>query len=324
MVSAQLHYLVVPECDALVHGGDSRASRHLLPAGWQIGTLLTMTPPTYTPYDGSAKPFTIGLMPLDPDRWIEPDADWARYVGEKRALVASRRDDVFVAEADTSDAQREALDLLCQHLTDRYPDLCSKIKDDNPPLLSAGLMVQDDLVLMRRKEDGWHLVAGFVAFPSSWSLAEKFGRPMQAIHADVPGFGEGTRNAALITRIFDNLQVTQPVERLNWSINTTDALFLPLSKHHRPPEDTPFTLAERFARVERQTLRKLPRSGDILFTIRVYVDPIAVIARHPRASEIAASFAAQLEKLDEHQTAYKGLTLQKAALAAKLHALASI
>ncbi len=36
---------------------------------------------------------------------------------------------------------------------------------------------------------------------------------MQAIHADVPGFGEGTRNAALITRIFDSLQVAQPVER---------------------------------------------------------------------------------------------------------------
>jgi len=198
-----------------------------------------MTPPTYTPYDGSAKPFTIGLMPLDPDCWIEPDADWARYVGEKRALVEIRRDDVFVAEADTSDAQREALDLLRQHLRERHPNLCPDVPDtdsDLPPLLRAGLMIQDDLVIMRRKQDGWHLVAGFVAFPSSWSLREKFGRPMHAIHADVPGFGEGTRNATLIHRIFDNLQVSQPVERLNWSVNTSNALFLPLSKHRRPPQ----------------------------------------------------------------------------------------
>lgn len=285
-----------------------------------------MTPPTYTPYDGTAKPFTIGLMPLDPGRWIEPDADWARYVGEKRALVESRRDEVFVAEADTLDAQREALALLRQHLRERHPHLCPDIPDTDahlPPLLRAGLMIQDDLVIMRRKDDGWHLVAGFVAFPSSWSLREKFGRPMQAIHADVPGFGEGTRNAALINRIFDNLQVAQPVERLNWSVNTTSDLFLPLSKHRRPPQAEPFTLLERFARVERQTLRKLPRSGDLLFTIRVYVDPISAIADHPQASRLASSFAAQLESLDDDQAAYKGLTLQKRELAAKLHALAN-
>lgn len=285
-----------------------------------------MTPLTYTPYGGSARPFTIGLMPLDPSRWIEPDDDWARNVGEKRRLIETHRDEIFVAEADTAEAQQEVFDFLLAYLAEYHPKLADSVahatERDAPPLLRAGLLVQDDLVIMRRREDGWHLVAGFVAFPSSWSLQEKFGRPMQAIHADVPGFGEGTRNAALITRIFDNLQVSQPVERLNWSVNVTDELFLPLSKHRRPPSADPFTLAERFARVERQTLHKLPKSGDILFTIRVYVDPIAAIADHPNAAKLAGSFAAQLDSLDEQQAAYKGLILQKAELVAKLRALA--
>lgn len=281
-----------------------------------------MTLPIYTPYDGSARPFTIGLMPLDLARWIEPDDGWGHYVGEKRRLLDAHRDEIFVAEDGTEEAQQEAYDLLRTHLAERHPGLSDATDCNTPPLLRAGLLVQDDLVIMRRKQDGWHLVAGFVAFPSSWSLLEKFGRPMQAIHADVPGFGEGTRNAALITRIFDNLQVSQPVERLNWSVNITDDLFLPVSKHRRPPSADTFTLAERFARVERQTLRKLPKSGDILFTIRVYVDPIAAIAHHPNAGWLAASFAEQLEGLDEQQAAYKGLTLQKAELAAKLRALA--
>jgi len=286
-----------------------------------------MTLPTHTPYDGSTRPFTIGLMPLDLARWIEPDSDWARYIGEKKRLIESHRDEIFVAEEGTAEAQQEVLDLLQAHLRECHPEFAHSVTDaanrDAPPLLRAGLLVQDDLVVMRRKQDGWHLVAGFVAFPSSWSLQEKFGRPMQAIHADVPGFGEGTRNAALITRIFDNLQVSQPVERLNWSVNVTDDLFLPVSKHRRPPSAEPFTLAERFARVERQTLRRLPRSGDILFTIRVYVDPIAAIAHHPNAGKLAESFAVQLDSLDDHQAAYKGLTLQKAELAAKLRALAA-
>ncbi|MGY5808424.1 heme-dependent oxidative N-demethylase family protein [Rhizobium sp. LEGMi198b] len=297
-----------------------------------------MTLLTYTPYDGSAKPFTIGLMPLDPARWIEPDADLGRYLDEKQRLLYDRRNDVFVSEAGSEHAQRECLDLLTTYLCEQHPAIYRRDGDtisaaghsidladpSLPPLLKAGSLVADDLVIMRRKENGWHLVAGHVAFPSSWSLQEKFGRPMQAIHGDVPGFGEGTRNAVLITRIFDNLQVAQPVERMNWSVSTTKELSLRTSKHSRPPAATPPTLETRFARVERQTLRKLPVSGDILFTIRVYVDPIAAIANHPKASELALSFAAQLDALDEQQTAYKGLTHQKSELARQLRALADV
>ncbi|PKA41694.1 hypothetical protein CWR43_20265 [Rhizobium sullae] len=295
-----------------------------------------MTLPTYTPYDGSSKPFTIGLMPLDIGRWIEPDADLPRYLGEKQHLLEAHRDEIFVAEEDTETAQQECLDLLVNYLCEAYPALYRRIgnlvevagkpvdvwEPSLPPLLKAGSLIADDVVIMRRKDDGWHLVAGYVAFPSSWSLKEKFGRPMQAIHADVPGFGEGTRNATLITRIFDSLQTAQPVERMNWSVNATGDLFLPASKHSRPPQAAAFTLAERFARVERQTLRKLPGSGDIVFTIRVYVDPVAAIEHHPKAAVLVQSFANQLETLDEHQTAYKGLALQKAALVAKLRMLA--
>lgn len=277
--------------------------------------------PTCTPYDGTARPFTIGLMPLDPGRWIEPDGELERYIREKKRLARAHFDEIFVAEDDTGSAQQEALDLLRAHLSEHHPDMLRRDTAALPPLLKAGLLVQDDLVIMRRREHGWHLVAGHVSFPSSWSLKEKFGRPMHAIHADVPGFGEGTRNAVLITRIFDNLQAARPIERLNWSVNTTPDLFLPLSRHRHPPAAGAFTLAERFVRVERQTLRKLPVSGDILFTIRVYVDPVAAIARHPRAAVLAASFADQLEALDEGQAAYKGLTLQRVELARKLRVL---
>ena len=71
------------------------------------------------------------------------------------------------------------------------------------------------------------------------------------------------------------------------------------------------------------SLRKLPVSGDILFTIRIYIDPIAVIARHPQAQKLASSFADQLEALDDQQTAYKGLSLQRTELVRKLRAVCS-
>lgn len=295
-----------------------------------------MRQPAYTPYDGSARLFTIGLGPLDPARWIEPDGDLERYLLEKDRLIADQRDVVFVEETGTRDAQREVLDLLAEHITARHPSVYRRegsavvagartidLDTDEAPLVTAGALVQDDLVLMRRDDSGWRLVAGYVAFPSSWSLPEKFGRRMEDIHAPVPDFGEGTRNALLINRMFDNLKVEQPVFRFNWSINPDADLHYPASKAHGAlPDGHALSLETTFARVERQTLRKLPVSGDILFTIRIYTDPLAALRTLPDARRVAAVFADQLEALTLPQATYKGLATKRAALVAELRAVA--
>jgi hypothetical protein len=179
--------------------------------------------------------------------------------------------------------------------------------------------VQEDLILMRRGDSGWRLAAGSLCFPSSWSLREKFGRPLQDIHTPVPGFGAGTRMADLIHRMFDNLKVEQPVQRWNWSIQAGADLYLPLSNDQRadraatrPSKFPDGDMAARaFIRVERQTLRRLPSSGDILFTIRIHLDPLAVLARHPERAALAAAFAAQVGALDVAQLDYKGLTADR-------------
>ena len=199
-----------------------------------------------------------------------------------------------------------------------------------PPLVAASLMVQDDLILMRRGEDGWRLAAGSLCFPSSWSLTEKFGKPLHRIHDPVPGFGTGTRPAEVISRMFDNLQ-GQAVERFNWSVQANDALYHPLSDRQRIARaaDRPSNFpdgdinAHAFIRVERQTLRKLPLSRDILFTIRIHLDPLAVLARHPERARIAASFATQLGELDEAQLDYKGLTADRDRLVVYLGEMAA-
>lgn len=292
-----------------------------------------MNLPLYTPYDGSARLFTIGLGPLDPDRWIEPDDEIERYLAEKDRVLDQYRHHVFVEEIDTREAQAEVLALVSDFVLRRHPKLYQREGDtvsvsgrrirlddpDQPPLLTAGALVQDDLVIMRRRDSGWHLVAGYVAFPSSWSLPEKFGRRMEDIHAPVPGFGDGTRNAGLINRMFDNLQVDKPVFRFNWSINPDADLYYPASKAHGAlPAGHDLSLEKTFARVERQTLRRLPASGDILFTIRIYNDPLAAVRSLPNASEVAATFADQLEELTDPQAEYKGLVDKRAELARQL------
>ncbi|MBN9220260.1 MAG: DUF3445 domain-containing protein [Mesorhizobium sp.] len=306
-----------------------------------------MTPlPTHTPYDGSSKLFTIGLKPLDPAAWMEVDHHLAPYLAEKRRLYSEIPERVFVEEDGTRGAQREVLDLLVAYLPEKFPDTYRRTDAgiglvdvaNHPalpsalteaPLVEASLLVQEDLILMRRDDSGWRLAAGSLCFPSSWSLTEKFGKPLQRIHEPVPGFGPGTRPAELISRMFDGLQ-GQAVERYNWSIQADDALYHPLSNVERidratnrpsrfPDGDVK---AHAFIRVERQTLRKLQSSRDILFTIRIHLDPLAVLERHPDRAALAVSFAAQLEALDTAQLDYKGMTSDRDRLVSVLNHIA--
>lgn len=279
-----------------------------------------MTPPRHTPYAGPSKPFTIGLGALEPKDWIEREPDLDRYLTEKQRLWTENAGLVFKAASDTFDTQQETLDALVLHLLETQPDVYTQsgrvicagthtidIDDDTlPPLAKAGFLIADDLVIMRKLDAGWSLVAAHLSFPSSWSLAEKFGHTMDEIHGPVPGFAAGTRNASLISRMFDNLST--PVWRMNWSLNPNDQLFLPKPKvGHNQTIQAPYTPERIFLRIERQTLTKLPVSKDIVFTIRIHIDPLAALLNHADAEKLGNKLADQIEELDEIRINYKGI-----------------
>ncbi len=284
---------------------------------------------------GVPKLFQIGAKPLDTADLIDPDERLGAYLGEKARLMAQRPDDVFAEEPGTDNAQEEVLGLIGSHVLRRFPetyrteiasetvvigDTGRRVELDAPvsPLMIAAALVQEDLVLMRKGETGWRLAAASLCFPSAWSLREKFGRPMHEVHAPVPEFGAGTRNASLIERMFDNMRPETPMLRWNWSLHSDGAL-------HQPPiGDRSFGpgAAKLFLRLERQTLTKLPVSRDILFTIRTYVDPIDAVARQADGRAIAAELVTQIEALNTEQLGYKGFAAERDALLGRLRAIA--
>ena len=293
-----------------------------------------MSSPLRTPYDGSSKLFQIGLKPLEAADWIDVDERLAADLAEKERLAAERWDEVFAAEPGTEAAQAELLAMLVAHLPERFPDVYRRHGSTMivagrrvdlaaaPALWTAARLVQEDLVLMRRGADGWRLAAASLSFPSSWRLREKIGRPIEELHAPVPGFGGGTRNAELIARMFDKLRPELGMIRWNWSLYGDDALHHP---HESPPKRYGGgAKAERvFLRVERQTLRKLPVSGDIVFTIRIAVDPLAALEAHDDSGRIAAAIISQLEALSPEQLDYKGMTDERDGLIARLTDIAA-
>ena len=295
-----------------------------------------MSVPRYTPFDGSSKLFQIGLKPLAPADWIDVDERLPAYLDEKDRLWRERPDDVFAAEPETFDAQRELLTMLVEHLPARFPAIYRRDGDamhiapdrmvalaDAPPLLTAARLVQDDLVLMRRGKTGWRLAAASLCFPSSWSLSEKFGRPIHEVHGPVPGFGGGTRNAELIARMFDNMRAETPMIRWNWSLYGDDRLFHPDTSGPGERRFGDTARAEHVhLRSERQTLRRLPNSGDIVFTIKIAVDPLEALERYSRGSEIAAALIALLETQTNKQHNNKNKTTERDRVSARLRELA--
>ncbi|WP_417687104.1 heme-dependent oxidative N-demethylase family protein [Roseibium sp.] len=286
----------------------------------------------HTPYDGSKQPFTVGLEPIGECSWLEPDEHFAAHLERKAELLASGQDTVFRAEPETAASQREVLELITANLSHYHRDVfdtesgalkfaaCEKVGSGlpNADLIRAAMLVQEDLVLMRNADDGYRLAAACLCFPSSWSLAEKFGHSMHAIHEHVPGFNNG-RMGAIVARIFDNLKVGQLVARFNWSVYDSPELHRPVGRTLLADcGDEADTLARLFVRVERQTLRRLPGSGDILFTIKIHHDPLKALLGHPHGSELAAGLRNQLLGLDPDQLAYKGLHAQRDMLVRQL------
>ena len=203
------------------------------------------------------------------------------------------------------------------HLLNRATGEEWNLEDDAlHPLELAGRLVQEDLCLMGQDASGgfYRLTGACVCFPTRWRLAEKLGRSLDAIHEPVPHYD--AQLASSMDRLFARLPVERPVWRLNLSLVDSPALFQPGG--HARTNGAPQVTAENagdnlWLRMERQTLRRLPRSRDILFTIRVVSQPLAALAGRP---EHAARLAGALRKIDADLAVYKAMQpIQTAAIA---------
>jgi hypothetical protein len=245
----------------------------------------------------------MGLQPLPVEDWIEIDDAFAAQMSEKRALVEARHGDVFQALPEAKLAAAETLRLLLQHLrrhhADRFQFEGARLHNivtgerwdiAHPrlhPLDQAGRLVQEDFCILQPDGEHYRLTAGAVCFPSNWRLADKIGQRLADVHGPVPGYAEKLENP--VDRLFRNLPAGALMARANWLIHDNPKLF---KVGHAPPAanvsgaNAGETL---WFRVERQTLRKLPQSGAVLFTIRTHLAPLgAAIGDPKRARDLAA------------------------------------
>lgn len=254
-----------------------------------------MTTFPYVPLDAKGWRLAMGLRPLADDAWLERDERRDSDLAEKARLVAEERDQVVVL-AGCDDAAVELRDALRDWCGHHWPSENWEEHDDHP-LVAAAQCVQEDLVLLE-KRDTWRLTGAVVCFPSRWDLPSKAGATLDAIHDPVPGYADAL--AAPTNALFERLTPERSFWRLNWTLLDDETLFQPRSRRRAPQGDW----NEWFVRVERQTLRRLPRTGAIVFTIRTYVTSVAdLVGRDPAFVE---TLVANIETAPSAMQEYKG------------------
>jgi hypothetical protein len=270
----------------------------------------------YLPFADGRFRLALGLMPLKPAEWIEIDADLARDLAEKRTLAETRHGDIFAARADAAEPSAELLAILADHLprhhAETFHEAGGALRNlatgedwdlaDPPihPLDLAGRLVQEDFCLLVPEGGPYVLAGASLAAPARWRLAEKMGKPLVDIHAPVPGYENTLGNP--VERLFATMRPDRIVWRLNWSIVDDPARFQPV----RIPTGRPVTPenagAMLWLRVERQTLRKLPRTGAVIFAIRTHITRLdRAIETAPHAAALAAALRSMPEPMQEYK-----------------------
>lgn len=201
----------------------------------------------------------MGLTALGDEEWLQPSPDRA-------------------ARAAAFDAHPESVQLLPE--ADAPARELAALLGVSGGLEAAARWVWEDLCLLTRRpdEEVYRLVGAAVAFPTDWRPADKLGLPLVALHKPIHGYE--TQLASGVDHFMAKLQPGKAFGRCNWFVSPTDArrwVAEPPERAfaHVTAENAGETL---FVRSERQTLRKLPETGGVVFTIGVYVAPLGSLS----------------------------------------------
>lgn len=232
---------------------------------------------SHIPYDIEARRLP-GVHPLDPEQWLMCDDAFAGQMARREDLIKERPQDVCQMDPTARDAAEELLEKVQEFCvstlgylkegdTLRRPDGKSARVDFSAPLESLGHLVQNDFCILQKQGEEHVMTGAILCFPASWSLYEKFMRPLSIIHEPVEEYDDNITRR--VQRLFDGLQVGRPLWRFNALVYADAELFQPrkmLERREKPTQNQ-----AKYMRSERQTLMRLPRTKAVVFGIHSFV-----------------------------------------------------
>jgi len=251
-----------------------------------------------------------------------PDQDYRFYMRFERATIE---------EFFGPTAAHETLVTERRHWLQASPELHSALLDEGLPLLqetielartsgtvsadwvpprtgtandcaALGTAWEPDFLLLKSGSEGeLRLVAGCVCFPSSWNFSEKVGQQIESIHTIVPGLNPaiGTQIRGFLTKLRPGVAWV----RGNWGLSRSPEL----NQHPArklPRLDATVPLGEVWVRAEHQALVALPRTGGILFGIRILAQSLADFRNDPA---LARNLARAIQTMPPEMAQYKNI-----------------
>ena len=235
---------------------------------------------SFLPYAPWADPVARklpGVRPLEIADWIVTDDAFDAQMRLRDRLIAANPDAVLRMDEAARPAAVELLNMVADALAGiqgysheaaglRRPDGVVVPLDRNDPMATLGKLCQDDFCILEKRGSEHVLTAAVLCFPASWSLAQKFLRPLISIHEPVASYDEDI--ARRVQRLFDAVRVGQVLWRANSLLYADPDLHQPRNEGESRPRPGP---AAPYVRSERQCLRRLPISGAVVFSIHTWV-----------------------------------------------------
>ncbi len=277
--------------------------------------------PKYLPFADGKWQLTMGVKPLDLATWIEIDEEFERELLLKEELLKDRYDDVFAALPGSEPSQQETLEVILEHLQTYFPEYYQWDQDSiaclatgqvwkfadfrHAPLDLAGRIIQEDIVLMEASPQGYIMTAAAECFRLMWFIHEKIGKPLAQIHSPVPDYDK--KLAHPMDNLFAKMKPEHPLWRMNWGIVDEPIMLLEQERYKEElaARITPENAGENlWLRMERQCLRRLPKTGAIVFFTHTYIHPLSVMEQIP---PVAAALAAALKQMPRAMQSYKNI-----------------
>lgn len=289
------------------------------PGTWTPENFTVSKPKLYPDWDiNTTKPLpyrafkhkyhvNMGIRNMEFDDWIQLDNEWMKYHDEKLKRIADKNELVYGTLPELYPAALELLDLFKSYLPARYPTLFKETekgiynlvtKEDfdfksrplpEDPMLMASKLIQDDIAIMVEMPDGqFYLKGGAIMLAGFWRLKDKLNLPLSLIHTtgDVPKYNTHLKSG--MEKFFTRQTPDKPVVRNNYFIQTDDKLAWSESIGDENTDQVGWYTAPKlqdinkiFFRSERQSVRKLPLTGLVFFTVRTYFHPITDLCKEP-------------------------------------------
>lgn len=244
--------------------------------------------------------YSVNIKPVTNEAWFDVDEHYHTEIEERDRILSEGKQGRYFAFPHMKIAQWDALEIIMNDLATYYPESFSLIQDGDcwtwenkklslkdtftfldestlpyEPFEYISRQVQEDIILLDRREKDLFLDAGMLTFPASWSLDFDAGMRFEEFHAPVPKaheMGVFKKAKAFLMRI----QIGKPWTRLNWTMTVNRRLDTSLDTYAEWKSDRNTVTLDNCGkkihlRVEVQRFICLPRSNGLMFPIHTYL-----------------------------------------------------